>query len=111
MPNLKPTLREMLSLARAEVGVPQRRTLSVNGGLVVEVNQQKNGEVFLALCQPNQTPTVTQWRDVLYAWPEPIPEIGPVAVTRKEGRVYRSVLHWPRPAVAGPGVHCDQMTR
>jgi len=100
---LKPTLREMLSLARAEVGVPQRRTLSVNGGLVVEVKQQQNGEIFLALCQPNHTPSVTQWRDVLYAWPEPIPESGPVVITRKEGGVYRSVLHWPRPARASAG--------
>jgi len=97
MPNLKPTLREMLSLARQATGAPQRRSL--NGGLVVEVNQQKNGEIFLALCQPNQSPSVTQWRDVLYAWPEPIPESGPVAITRKEGRVYRSVLHWPRPGL------------
>jgi hypothetical protein len=104
MPNLKPVLREMLNLARQFLELPQRRTVGLDSGLVLEITQMKNGDVLLALSQSGQIPNVTQWRDVLYAWPEPIPVSGPVAIMRKEGRVYRSVLRWPRPAIAEPAL-------
>ncbi len=94
MPTLKQTLKQMLSDARAS-GKPTRRMLA--RGLVVEVAQVGTGDVVLALERTGIQASPVEFQTVLKHWPEPLPPETPVPVTRKEGRVFRSITRWARP--------------
>jgi hypothetical protein len=92
---LKQTIKGMLRDARETPDRPVSRSLA--GVITLAITQYASGQLSVSIERRNKAPTDENWSKILEQWPEPVPE-GVTPRPRSEGRTYRLVAEWPRPA-------------
>lgn len=97
MSQLTPAINFLLRESR-RTKLRQRRTLF--RGLEIQIEQEADGQIFLALIRTGVYPSDHEWKTVLDHWPEPLPTPRPEPMRRKEGLRYILFARWPKSIAA-----------